>query len=183
MFAGDYADACADGAAVGFCAYALIFEPVVFGAGIIAQERRRLVHVDDVEPTVAIVIAYADAHAALRSAILVESAADLRDYFREGAILIVAIEAAGDGVAGHVNVGPAVVVEVGGRDAKTVRAHGRPLIVDASGLYPAARNRDAGAIGNIFKGSVATIAVQEGGAAKQSLRIAAVWYTAISAVL
>src|SRR6266850_1884537 len=188
VFGRDYTDARADGAAVGFCAYALDFEPVVFGAGIIAQERRRLVHVDDgdvdvsvvveiaeggasaavrlsdggparradvdktslaeifvqnlslfegdvepasvdfgedvavghedigpavvveieeayspaeifgvddVEPAIAVVIAYTDAHAALGSAILVEGAADLRADFAEGAILIVAIEAAG----------------------------------------------------------------------------------------
>jgi len=53
MLAGDDADARANGAAVGFCAYALDFEPVVFRAAIIAQERGRLVHVDNGDVDVA----------------------------------------------------------------------------------------------------------------------------------
>src|SRR6266849_3063979 len=254
MFAGDYADARADGAAVGFCAYALDFEPVAFGAAIVAQKCGRLVHVDngdvdvsivveiaeggasaavrlshggpacgadvdeaplakifvqnlsflegdveparidfgkhmavghedvgpaivveieetyspseilgvyaqaglkdgvvegavaivvvqvrglvgvvgldDIEPAITVVIADADAHAALRRAIFIEGAADFRADFSEGAILVVAIDTAGYGVAGDVNVGPAVVVEVGRRDTETVRTDGSPLIVD-----------------------------------------------------
>ena len=97
--------------------------------------------------------------------------------------MIVAIEAAGYGVAGDVNVGPAVVVEVGRTDAKTVRADGRPLIVDERRLDSAARNRDAGAVGNIFKRAVAAIAVQDVGAARESLRAAASGETEIAAVL
>src|SRR5712672_1497293 len=56
MFGGDYTDPRADGAAVGFCAYALDFEPVVFRTGIVAQERRRLVHVDDGDVDVSVVV-------------------------------------------------------------------------------------------------------------------------------
>src|SRR5882757_1241865 len=60
MFGGDYTDARADGAAVGFCAYALDFEPVIFGAGIIAEERGRLVHVDDGDVDVSVVVEIAE---------------------------------------------------------------------------------------------------------------------------
>src|ERR1700704_817917 len=56
MFGGDYTDARADGAAIGFCAYALDFEPVVFGGGIIAEERGRFVHVDDGDVDVSVVV-------------------------------------------------------------------------------------------------------------------------------
>src|SRR5882762_4903262 len=68
MFGSDYADARANGAAVGFCAYALDFEPVVFGAAIVAEERGRPVHVDDGDVDVSVVVEIAErgASAAVR---------------------------------------------------------------------------------------------------------------------
>src|SRR5712675_2737222 len=126
MFGGDYADARADGAAVGFCAYALDFEPVVFGAGIIAQERRRLVHVDngDVDVSVVVKIAEGGASAAVGlsdggpacgadvdetplAEILVQNLSLL-----EGDVEPAGVDLGEDVAVGHEDVGPAVVIEI-----------------------------------------------------------------------
>ena len=85
------------------------------GAAVVAVERRHLlgeVRPDDVQPAVAVVVADADAHARERGAFCVEGAAGGNPDLAEGPVLVVAVEQARRGVAGHVDVGPAVVVEV-----------------------------------------------------------------------
>src|SRR5258706_3472339 len=126
VFGGDYTDAVANGAAVGFCPYALDFEPVVFGAGIIAQERRRLVHVDngDVDVSVVVEIAEGGASAAVGlsdggpacgadvdEAPLAEILVQDFPLF-EGDVEPAGVDFREDMSIGHEDVGPAVVVEI-----------------------------------------------------------------------
>src|SRR5882762_4919344 len=126
MFAGDNADARADGAAIGFCAYAFDFEPVIFGAGIVAEERGRLVHVDngDVDVSVVVEIAEGSASAAVglsddgpaRGADVDETTLpeifvqDLSLF--EGDVKPAGVDLREDMSIGHKDVGPAVVIEI-----------------------------------------------------------------------
>ena len=59
-----------------------------------------------------------DAHASLLASVFVEGGAGEDGYVGEGSVVIVAVENAGGAVAGDVDVGPAVVVEVEGGDAE-----------------------------------------------------------------
>src|SRR5882762_4227500 len=126
VFGGDYTDARADGAAVGFCTYALDFEPAVFGARIIAQERGRLVHVDngDVDVSVVVEIAEGGASAAVGlsdggparganvdEATLAEILVQDLSLF-EGDVEPAGVDFREDVAVGHEDVGPAIVVEV-----------------------------------------------------------------------
>ena len=61
-----------------------------------------------------------------------EYAAGVDGDVLEGAVLLVLVEGAGRGVVGDVDVGPAVVVEVGDQDAETVGADGLQAMPDAS---------------------------------------------------
>src|SRR5882762_8680903 len=126
MFGGDYTDARANGAAVGFCAYALDFEPVVFGARIIAQERRRLVHVDDGDVDVSVVVEIAEGGASAAAGLsdggpacradvdetpLAEILVQDLSLF-EGDVEPAGVDFREDVAVGHEDVGPAIVIEV-----------------------------------------------------------------------
>ena len=66
------------------------------------------------------------AHAGLFLAVLAQRYAALQALFGEGAVVIVVEEQAGRGVAGHVDIGPAVAVEIGGDGGQGVAGlHGR----------------------------------------------------------
>ena len=126
MFAGDYADARADGAAIGFCAYTLDFEPVIFGAAIVAQERRRLVHVDNGDVDVSIVVEIAEGGASAAVGLShggpacgadVDETTLAEIFVQDLSLLEGDVEPAGidlgeDMAVGHEDVGPAVVIEI-----------------------------------------------------------------------
>ena len=103
------------------------------------------VRLDDVDGAVAIVVADAHAHAGLRLAVLAVGAARADADVRERAVVVVAIERARVRVVGHVDVGPAVVVEVEGADAETVGAAGA---------------RDARLVGDVLERAVAVVVVE-----------------------
>src|SRR5258708_7299506 len=77
----------------------------------------RIVRLNNVQPTIAVIIADGHAHAALHSAVLVHRATDFPPNLLEGSVPSIVIEAAGHRVTSHVNVRPTVVVEVGSRNA------------------------------------------------------------------
>ena len=62
-----------------------------------------------------------DAHAGLRLSVGAEDAAGFHADVHELAVVVVLIERAGGGVVGDVDVGPAIVVEVGGEHAESDR--------------------------------------------------------------
>ena len=89
----------------------------------VAVERRDVVgkvHLQYVEPGVRVVVADREAHAGLRVAVFAECSAARDRAVGEGAVVVVAIEDGGGGVAGDVEVHPAVAVEVGGANGHRV---------------------------------------------------------------
>ena len=109
--------------AVGF----IIEEPV----SEVSVERRSFVHevgLDDVDAAVVIVVRRRHAHAALLlPGVTVRNAGFDRDV-GERSVAIVAVEQAWCGIAGDVDVRPAVIVEVGHDDTQAVM---KPLDEDA----------------------------------------------------
>src|SRR5204863_6724860 len=75
---------------------------------------------EDIEMSVVVVIANSQTHAALLTPVLVQRYPGLETALRERAVVIVAEEQAGRGVAGHVDVGPAVAVEIGCGDRQGI---------------------------------------------------------------
>src|SRR5688572_3689214 len=97
---------------------------------VIAVERRYLVGevgTNDIEPTVAVVVANPDTHARHSRAILVEGATRRNADLAERAVVIISIEQTRSRVARDIDVRPAVVVEVGGCGAHSVRSYGPPV--------------------------------------------------------
>src|SRR2546425_10566760 len=130
------------------------------GAAEIAIERGRVageIGFDDVEIAVEIVIDSGDAHAGLGLAVGREGAAGLDGDVRERAVLFVLIERAGLRVVGDVDVGPAVVVEIGGENA------------EAEGAVGLQNTRGFGDIG---EGAIAVVVIEDIFAARQAGRAA-----------
>ena len=127
---------------------------------IVAVERGGVVGevgFENVEAAVAVVVGGRGAHAGLGAAVFVEGCARGDGNVLEGAVAIVVIEDAWGGIAGDENVGPAVVVIVESGDAEGVMAVG---LVDVRFS------------GDVFKGSIAAIAVEDIFCAGQALRSA-----------
>ena len=82
----------------------------------------------------------------------------------------------------HVDVRPAVVVEIGGGGAHSVGAGRPPVLAHEGGDRGAVRIADAGLFGDILKRAVAAIAIQQIGAAAEALRAARHRNLAIAAV-
>ena len=95
---------------------------------------------------VAVVVADGDAHAGLGFGVGGEGDAGLDGDVLEGAVVLVLVEGGGGGVVGDVDVGPAVVVEVGGADAEAVGADGGP---------------HAGLLADVGEGAVAVVVVED----------------------
>jgi hypothetical protein len=68
---------------------------------------------DDIEEAIAVEVADGDAHACLRFAIGGVCDAGFNGYIFEGAVLLILIKSRGCGVVGYVDIGPAVVIEIG----------------------------------------------------------------------
>ena len=106
---------------------------------------------------VAVVIGGRDAHAGLRFAVGAVGHAGFDGDLGERAVVVVLVEGGGGGVVGDVDVGPAVVVEVGDQHAEAVSA----------GRLQNARFRR-----NIGEGAVAVVVEQDVLAAIQTGRAA-----------
>src|SRR5260221_4863504 len=151
----------------------LVDRVIKSAVAVVMVQIRSLVGVvclDDVEPAVAVVVADSHAHPALRRSVLIDRATDLGADLFERPIVIVVVETAWNGVARYINVGPAIVVKVRRTDAKSVRAHRNPLLVDRCRRRQAARDRHAGSLGNILKCSIAAIVIQDVRPAAEPLR-------------
>ncbi len=95
---------------IGVVVEVAVAEIEVEGVGVAGE-----VGLDDVEEAVAIEVADGDAHACLGLAVGGVGDAGLDGDIFEGAVLLVLVERGGGGVVGDVDVGPAIVVEVGDR--------------------------------------------------------------------
>src|SRR5579863_527276 len=101
---------------------------------IIAIERRGIVgkiRLENVGAAVVIVVSDSRTHAGLFASILIEGHAGLRGDVDEGSIFLVVIKNAGGAVAGHVDVGPAIVIVVESGNAEAIVA---VRFFDAAGL-------------------------------------------------
>jgi len=130
-------------------------------------ERRRVaseICFDDVEVAVHVVIGGGDAHASLRFAVGAESATGFERDVSEFSVVLVLIERAGGGVVGDVNVGPAIVVEIGGEDAEAVSAVGA---------------EDSGGFGDVGESAVTVVVKQNIFSADETGRAARDHYTFI----
>ena len=96
-------------------------------SALIVVERGRIageVRLDQIQIAIHVIICSRDTHAGLRFTIGAQRAAGFDGDVLELAVLLVLVEGAGGGVIGNVNVGPAVVVEIGGQNAQAVGAIG-----------------------------------------------------------
>src|SRR5205085_12109619 len=99
-------------------------------------------------------------HAGLCATILVKRRTRSHAYIRKGAVAIVVVKNTGCAVAGYVDVGPAIVIEVQSRDPERV--------VPVSAI-------NVGFDGDIFKTSVAAIVIQDIFCRRQSPRSTHNW--------
>src|ERR1039457_1009977 len=102
------------------------------------------VRLEDIQVAVQVIIADSHAHAGLLHAILVQGHAALQADIGESAIAFVAHQETGCGVTSHVDVRPAVVIEIRGHGS-----HGVTFKLE----YPALR-------AHIGKGAVAVVVVE-----------------------
>ena len=132
-------------------------------AAVVAVQRGDLfgeVRPDDIEPAIAVVVADARAHARQRHAVLVEGAARRSGDLPERAVVIVPIEEARRGVARDVDVGPPVVVEVGGHGAHAVGSRRAPVAAREDHRRGTARTCDAGRLRDVLERPVAAVAIE-----------------------
>ena len=137
-------------------------EGLVFAESLsrVRVQRRRVageVGLENVDRAVAIVVAERDAHACLRLAVLAVRAARLHRDVLEGPVAVVPIERARVRVVRHVQIRPAIIVEVEGADAEAVRPCGLG---------------DARRLGHVGEAAAAGVAVQHVLAAGESGRTA-----------
>ncbi len=88
---------------------------------VVAVQRRSIVGeigFENVEMAVAVVVGDGRAHACLLAPVFVEGGARGDGDVGEGSIMIVAVENAGRAVAGDVNIGPAIFIEIERGDAE-----------------------------------------------------------------
>ena len=77
---------------------------------------------ENIQAAVQIVIADAHAHAGLLHAVFIQRDAAFEAHLGERAVVIVPEQEAGRGIASHVDVGPAVVIEIGRNRGHAVTA-------------------------------------------------------------
>ena len=102
-----------------------IVKLAVAGVAIEGLALVRKVDAENVEPAVSVVVGRGEPHAGQRAAVFVESHAAQHGLFEKRAVALVDEQQRGRLVAGHVDVGPPVVVEVLGQYAERVVA-GQP---------------------------------------------------------
>ena len=140
----------ADAGEVGAVVEVEAAEVLVEGFGVSGE-----VGLDDVEEAVAIEVSDGDAHAGLGLAIGRVGDAGFDGHILECAVLLVLVEGGGGGVVGDVDVGPAVVVEVGDADAESIGADGV---------------EDAGFFADVGEGAVSVVVIEDVFAALQAGR-------------
>jgi hypothetical protein len=86
-----------------------------------------------------------------------ERRSGLNGYVAKGSVLLIEIQRRGRRIVGNIDIGPAVVVQVGGSDAQAISPHRRP---------------HTGLLTYIGKGSVAVVVVENISTAGQSRRTA-----------
>ena len=106
---------------------------------------------------VGVVVADADAHAGLLAAILAERDAAQHAFLAERAVVVVHEQQAGRRIAGDVDVGPSVFVEIGGDDGHAVARR---------------RGGDAGLFADVRERAVAVVAIQRMPAVRKAARAA-----------
>ena len=142
----------ADAGEVGAVVEVEAAEVLIEGGGVSGE-----VGLDDVEEAVAVEVSDGHAHAGLGLAVgRVGDAGFDGDVF-EGAVLLVLVEGGGGGVVGDVDVGPAVVVEVGDADTEAIGADGV---------------EDAGFFADVGKGAISVVVVEDVFAALEAGRSA-----------
>src|SRR5438045_3345170 len=114
------------------------------------------VGLENIKPSVAVIIGDGNAHSGLFVAILaVGAAGDHRDI-GESAVVVVVEEDAGLGIHGDINIGPAVIIKI---------------IGDGSDGIPRAGLEDSGLRGDIGKGAVAVVVKKNVVFAEQTAQI------------
>ena len=115
-------------------------------------------------------VAHAHAHSGQGGSVPVEGAAGRDRDLPEGAVVVVAIEEARRGVAGDVDVGPSVVVEIRRRRPHPVGARGPPVAADERhGGRPAGMG-DPRLLRDVDERAVSAVAIEDVRAAGESLR-------------
>ena len=86
---------------------------------------------EQVEVPIEIVVPDTDAHARLLGAVFADRAATLESFLSECAVMVVAEQKTGTGIAGEIDVRPSIVVEISHHRAQAVAVGGggnaRPL--------------------------------------------------------
>ena len=80
---------------------------------------------EQIEVAVEIVIAHADAHSGLFLAVFAERHAAHHTLFAKSSVVVVHEKQAGSGIAGHVDIGPAIFVEIRGNHRHSVASSQR----------------------------------------------------------
>src|SRR5581483_3175424 len=126
MLSRHHAHAGADGAPVRLGSHTLHLQPAILRWGVVAQERRRLIHVDDDHIDVAIVIEVPECRSAAGPGLCNHCAARGRDVGKtsvpqisvenlpllEGKVQFLAVDLREDVTVAHEYVGPAVIVDI-----------------------------------------------------------------------
>ena len=120
--------------------------------GIISE-----VGLENVKPAVSVVVRHPDSHAGLFPALIVNGGAAHQANVGERAIVVVVEHDASFGIDSHVDVRPAVVIEIVGDGADGIAR---------------ARLLDAGLLGDVGESAIAVIVVENVGAARQAARSA-----------
>ncbi len=133
---------------------------MIFKAAVAEVEVERVcvsgeVGLDEVEQAVAVEVADRNAHARLGFAVGRESDARFDGDVFEGPVFLILVIRSSGGVVGDVDVGPAVIVKIGDRDAEAIGADGV---------------EDAGLFRYVGEGSIAVVVVEDVLAALQAGR-------------
>src|SRR5215471_644789 len=78
------------------------------------------VGLEEIQMAVEVVVADANAHPRLFHSVFAQSDSTHDSFFAEGAVMVIHKKQTGSGVAGHENIGPAVLVEVGDDNGHSV---------------------------------------------------------------
>src|SRR6185295_6274233 len=89
---------------------------VVIERGSVVRE----ICLNDVQPSIAIVVDRMSAHTSLFPAIIVEGNAREHAGFRESAVVIIVEEQTRGGIAGYKNIRPAIVIEISGQHGEAI---------------------------------------------------------------
>src|SRR5580698_3222492 len=78
---------------------------------------------ENAECSIQLIVSDADAHTRLLGAVFAEGDAAFESFFEKCSVVPVAEVEAGCGIASHVNIGPAIAIEIRGDSGESVGAH------------------------------------------------------------